>query len=310
MTEKPRMPSADRRRLIAYYAIACGWTWALWIPGIIHSARTGASLPTLMDGSAAWSALATTDLVYAVMFQLAVYGPLVAALAVLLRKGNKADLSNWARTLVRLRVNWRWYAFVALWPLAIALLVALISSAIAGQAPNLPTVALLAPLPLAFAIQLLTSGLEEPGWRGYALPLISKTRGADGANWLLGLLWAAWHFPFVVYLNLEAPLFTIPLTLAGFTMSIIAMTFVHAWVYYSTGSVFLSILLHAWANVTNPLAASLLPDDPAAAGMSGIVTAGLTWLFVVWLNRRYGKETLAADADNPWKVGTRAVSAD
>ena len=110
--------------------------------------------------------------------------------------------------------------------------------------------------------------------------------------------------------DLEAPLFTIPLTLAGFTMSIIAMTFVHAWVYYSTGSVFLSILLHSWANVTNPLAASLLPDDPAAAGMSGIVTAGLAWLFVVWLNRRYGKETLASDADNPWKVGRQGLATD
>jgi membrane protease YdiL (CAAX protease family) len=302
MAEKPRMAPTDRRRLITYYAIACGWTWALWIPGIVHSARTGITLPTLIDGMDAWSALSTTDLIYAVMFQLAVYGPLIAALAVLLFMGSRLDLRNWARSLVRIRVNWRWYAFVALWPLAIALLVVLIASAMAGQAPSLPTATLLAPLPLAFVVQLFTSGLEEPGWRGYALPLISKTRDADRANWLLGLLWAAWHFPFVIYLNLEAPLFAIPLTLAGFTMSIIAMTFVHAWVYYSTGSVFLSILLHSWANVTNPLAASLLPDDPAAAGMSGIATAGLAWLFVVWLNRRYGRATLRASADSPWKV--------
>ncbi|MFN2324021.1 MAG: CPBP family intramembrane glutamic endopeptidase, partial [Trueperaceae bacterium] len=100
-----------------------------------------------------------------------------------------------------------------------------------------------------FAAQIATSGLEEPGWRGFALPLLQRTYTAERANWLLGFVWAAWHLPFVLYLYRDLPLAAIPVTLAGFAMSIVAMGFVHAWVVNSTGSVALNVLLHAWANV-------------------------------------------------------------
>jgi membrane protease YdiL (CAAX protease family) len=131
--------------------------------------------------------------------------------------------------------------------------------------------------------------MEEPGWRGYALPLLQRTRSAEDASWILGLIWAGWHLPYMVYLYRGLPMWQVPLTLAGFAMSIVGMGYVHAWVFNSTGSVAMNVLLHGWANVTNAIVAVVVVS-PAVP----LATAGLTWLFVAWLFRRYGKETLCA----------------
>jgi membrane protease YdiL (CAAX protease family) len=249
-------------------------------------------LPSLDQGFAVWRGLSGVDLAVAVAFQLAVYGPALAALVVLARQPRPA-LAAWARSLVRFDVAPRWYAFVFGAPIALALAV-VAAAAVTGGAP---TWSALPAWPLLlgwFAAQVATSGLEEPGWRGFALPLLQRTYTAERANWLLGFVWAAWHLPFVLYLYRDLPLAMVPLTLAGFAMSIVAMGFVHAWVANSTGSVALNVLLHAWANVTNGLVALVVvsPIVPLA-------TAGLTWLFVAWLLRRFGGATLRAPASTP-----------
>jgi uncharacterized protein len=37
--------------------------------------------------------------------------------------------------------------------------------------------------------------LEEPGWRGFALPRLQEKFGPLAGTIVLGLLWAAWHYP-------------------------------------------------------------------------------------------------------------------
>jgi hypothetical protein len=74
---------------------------------------------------------------------------------------------------------------------------------------------------------------------------------------------------------------------AGFTMNIVAMGYVHAWIYNSTGSVAMNALLHGWANAVAAVLASV-----AIGPMVPYAIAGVSWLFVAWLLRRYGKETL------------------
>lgn len=291
---KPKMPEAEKRRLTRFYLIAFAWTWALWIPSLVWSARTGIALPTMEAGYAAWSELSGVGLVFAVTFQLAVYGPLIAAFVMLVsakRGGAGSELRDWKASLVKFRVAPGWWAFVLLWPLALGVLVTLVSTiAGGGGVPRFSASAVLGSIPLLFAVQMLTSGLEEPGWRGFALPLLQRTHNAENASWYLGLVWAAWHLPYVVYLNRAAPVWTLPLTIAGFAMAIIAMGYVHAWVYNSTGSVLLNIVLHAWANVVNMTIALIQPNP-----LTPVVLAVLTWLFVAWLMRRYGKDRLAVE---------------
>jgi len=279
----PTLPADDHRRLRKFILLAFAWTWMAWLPALWRSAATGIPLPTIDQGLGAWGALAGADLGLAVLFQLAVYGPLVAALAVLLGSGDRAALAAWARSLVRLRVSWRWYAFVAFGPVALAVVVVAIAALTGGGVPVWAAAPAASTVALLFLTQTLTSGLEEPGWRGFALPLMQRSMTAERANWRLGFVWAAWHLPFLLYLYRDLPVWALPLTLAGFAMSIVAMGFVHAWVFNSTGSVALNVLLHGWANVTNAVAVSVMPSP-----LVPLIVAGVTWLFVAWLLRRYG----------------------
>jgi membrane protease YdiL (CAAX protease family) len=217
-----RMPGPDRRRLLVYVLIAYASTWALWIPPLLYSASSGWALPTMDQGLAAWVGLTPLQLGMAICFQLAVYGPAVAALVILLQGRDRDELRSWARSIVRFRVAPGWYAFVVLAPLALAALVATVSLAMGGKlAPSAaPAFGALAAMATS---QVLTSGIEEPGWRGFALPLLQRTHSAENASWYLGLIWAAWHLPYMLYLYRSLPVWQLPLVLAGFTMSIVAM---------------------------------------------------------------------------------------
>src|SRR5690606_8411033 len=79
-------------------------------------------------------------------------------------------------------------------------------------------------------VAVLGGGLEEPGWRGFALPRLQERLGPLRATALLGLLWGVWHVP------LYGPLgFAVPFVLA----------FLYTPLYNRTGSVLLCVLLHA-----------------------------------------------------------------
>jgi len=76
----------------------------------------------------------------------------------------------------------------------------------------------------------LFGGLEEPGWRGHALPLLQEDRSPVRATILLGLAWGVWHVP------LYGP--------AGFAVPLV-LAFFYPHLYNRTGSVLLCVLLHA-----------------------------------------------------------------
>ena len=48
--------------------------------------------------------------------------------------------------------------------------------------------------------------LEENGWRGYSMPVALRRWGPLGASLVVGLMWAAWHYPvkFNVFLDYGA----------------------------------------------------------------------------------------------------------
>jgi membrane protease YdiL (CAAX protease family) len=48
-----------------------------------------------------------------------------------------------------------------------------------------------------FPLVIVVGGplFEEIGWRGFALPRLEQQWGPLGGTVILGLLWAAWHYP-------------------------------------------------------------------------------------------------------------------
>lgn len=190
----------------AYALLAYGISWALWSPTVL-----GGGGPVVV-----------------VLYFLGVLGP--AAAAVIVSRAVGAPLRPWVASIVRWRVPFRYYAYALGLP---ALLLALVNVelALVGQEVDLGLLRERLPAYAAWFLLVLTVGgaLEEPGWRGFALPRLQERFTPLRATLLLGVVWGVWHLP------LYGLAFVGPILFAFF----------YTWLYNRTGSVLLCILLHA-----------------------------------------------------------------
>jgi membrane protease YdiL (CAAX protease family) len=193
--------------------------------------------------------------------QLGVFGPAIAAVVIASLSGGKAEVIDLLKRIVRWRVGVQWYLFVLV---AVPLILVLGASVVYGQAlfgalldqwPILITNF----LPLV-AVTVAVTGLgEEPGWRGFALPRIQTKYGPLLGILALGLLWQMWHLPGMLMQPGG------PSTFGLWTLATIVNGFVLAWVFNSTGSILLVILLHATQNSSSRLVSNLVASvDPVA----------------------------------------------
>lgn len=84
------------------------------------------------------------------------------------------------------------------------------------------------------------------------------------------------------------------LSLAGFTMTIIGQTFIYAWLLNRSQSVLLAVVYHALGNTL----ATLFGAEQMASSALALVPAIMPWIVVIFLQRRYGKETFLLQAGN------------
>src|SRR5918997_1884206 len=107
-------PPKEKHGLLLYLIVANLWTWVLWIPPVLIATREGYVLPSPDQYArlAAEGFSGSRHVTLAIIFSLAVYGPLIGALLALAveqgRSGVRALLAN----TVHLRIAARWY-FVA-----------------------------------------------------------------------------------------------------------------------------------------------------------------------------------------------------
>ncbi len=248
--------------LVIYLILAFGITWLGWIPALVIADSQGYTLPTIANFSQVLQAgfVNLQHVLLSIMFSLAVYGPLVGGLVATRIESGKKGLTGLFKRTIKWRVGIKWYVFA----LGIAIVMPILPRLIAemtGQMDPQAGDAHVWSLPLlagVFLWQLITSGLgEEPGWRGYLLPRFQSRHGEQKAIWLLGLVWAVWHYPFTIYdtvTNMGAVPFigvviTLLMALLGQTLSLIGMTHLYVWLYDNTQSVFLAIMFHALTNV-------------------------------------------------------------
>ncbi|MBN1304928.1 MAG: CPBP family intramembrane metalloprotease [Anaerolineales bacterium] len=276
-----------------FLVLAFGITWLFWIPPLVIADKRGYVLPVIAN----FNQLLDTGfenpqhIFLSTLFSLAVYGPLVAAVIVTAVESGRAGLADLLAGMLKWRVHVKWYAVLA--GLAVALTVV---PGLAGRlaGPVQPAIVWTAPLLVGlFLWQLVTSGLgEEPGWRGYLLPYLRDRYGSDRTVWLLGITWAAWHYPFTIYDTLSKTgglpaagvMITVVMALAGQTMSLVGMTYLYVWLYNNTGSVFIAIVFHALSNF---LPAVLLSGMNSSLG---ILAALMPWIVVFMLEKALGKD--------------------
>jgi uncharacterized protein len=194
-------------------------------------------------------------------------GPFVAALIVLAITRGKTGVVGLLRRMVRWRVGVQWYAAALLLPIVVALTAVALNILLLGAQPS-SSAAEVGGLPSlipTFFILLLIPGIggawEEPGFRGYALPVLQNGRSALFAALILGVLWAFWHLPFYITgVDDWAEI-----------VQIIAWSVALAWLFNNTrGSVLLVMMMHAMSNTIGGSFASQM--------FSGADSANLAWL--------------------------------
>jgi hypothetical protein len=116
-------------------------------------------------------------------------GPFLAAIVTAAVVGGRKGLRAYFRRLIRWRVGVGWYVVAFLAPVAGWAIVAFVNVLLGAPAPAPAQVAgwsLIVTSTLGFLINPFGGAWEEPGWRGYALPLWC----AATPRWWPALCWA------------------------------------------------------------------------------------------------------------------------
>ncbi len=98
-------------------------------------------------------------------------------------------------------------------------------------------------------VQSLARALgEEIGWRGFLVPELFKTMGFTSTALLSGVLWSCWHYPVLIWgdYNAGTPTWY---GLTCFTVMVVAISFVFAWMRLKSGSLWTGAILHASHNL-------------------------------------------------------------
>lgn len=120
-----------------------------------------------------------------------------------------------------------------------------------GWAGAAPALVLIGYVLLAGSAGMLLSAArtlgEEIGWRGLLVPELNKVMGFHGVAIVSGLMWAAWHYPVLLFgdYNNGAPMFY---SLACFTVLVIGISYVIAWLRLASGTLWTATLFHASHN--------------------------------------------------------------
>jgi membrane protease YdiL (CAAX protease family) len=170
-------------------------------------------------------------------------GPLAAGIVLTAVEGRWTGLRGYLSRAFRLRIAPRWYAFVVLFPIAVACTGGAANVLLGAHPPTAAQLSDVGGLLPRFAFILLFIGFgEEMGWRGYALPRLLGRFTPLAASLVLAAFWAAWHIP-LMRTELKPPF------IAPFVIGLTSATVLSTWIYRHTeGSVIPQAVFHSVVN--------------------------------------------------------------
>jgi membrane protease YdiL (CAAX protease family) len=115
--------------------------------------------------------------------------------------------------------------------------------------PQLSTVIYILTAGTFGVIKSMASALgEEIGWRGFLVPELSKTTSFTTTALISGVIWSCWHYPLLIWgdYNSGTPTWY---GLTCFTVMVVSISFVFAWLRLKSGSLWTGALLHASHNL-------------------------------------------------------------
>jgi CAAX protease family protein len=171
-------------------------------------------------------------------------------------------------------------------------------SALRGRAGLLVVVLVVSPL-----TGLISAAGEEIGWRGFLVPRMLALVGFTGTSLLVGLIWAAWHYPINIAVS---PLYrpTVPLwySNACFTLVVIGISFIHTWLRIRSQSLWPSALFHAAGNAFQGVLQAATLETSVTSYLTteygaSFAVVGLLVAFLFWRQRHeFQAEYVRSDA--------------
>jgi membrane protease YdiL (CAAX protease family) len=236
------------------------------------------------------------------------WGPTVAALIMAPLAGGRGALGKLLKSLTIWRAHIGWYvAIFALPPLLTAASVFIVDRSGATLA-RLDWIALLANIPLAYALALPFGPLgEELGWRGFALPRLLSSLGPVSASFILGTVWTFWHVPMMLWSpGASMPSF-MPLSTSSILIYWVQVTSITAMMTVlflrTGGSVLLAVLAHMTFNTAESVLfgglADLSADQERSVYLANVTLLGVCGLTSLgWLGfaRKPASEAAASAA--------------
>ncbi len=131
---------------------------------------------------------------------------------------------------------------------------------------------------------------EEIGWRGFLVPELAKQMSFTKLSLLSGVIWAAWHSPLLLFADYNAGT-NRWYALGCFTVMVVSISFVFAWMTLKSKSLWPAAVLHAshnlfvqtvFDNLMRDTGKTLWYTTEFGAALA-VVTAGLAFYF--WTRR-------------------------
>ncbi|WP_265571025.1 CPBP family intramembrane glutamic endopeptidase [Sphingomicrobium nitratireducens] len=188
------------------------------------------------------------------------FGPAIAALVLIVAREGGRGLADFLLRFVRVDgALLRWLPFILLVFPALLVTGLWVHAALGGDPAKasdyLGGFATLSGGAGLLGLMLIGGPLsEEPGWRGYALDGLIAKGSAVRASVMLGLVWAAWHFPLFLVEGTSQHAKGMSFATLSWIVQILSLSLVMTLVHRRTGgSILAAILLHLMANMAYPL---------------------------------------------------------
>jgi uncharacterized protein len=129
---------------------------------------------------------------------------------------------------------------------------------------------------------------EEIGWRGFLAPALSSKTSFFLNSVIVGLVWAAWHYPLIIHnysAENNAPLWYL---LTFYTIRLILMSFIYGWFTLRSASIWPAIVLHSSHNLFIGVFQSYVVESGTTVWYVGetgailpLVVLVFAWYFIV-----------------------------
>lgn len=215
--------------------------------------------------------------------ETATFIPSLLGLAMAFAVGGKQGGLNLLRSVVRWRVQPRYWLIAWLGPLFIFAIGLGIYLIFGGQPPSFTVFRQeLHLLPIFLVVMFLPFNGpvgEELGWRGYVLPRLQHRSGPLIASLVIGAIWGIWHLP--SFFNPESVQGSLGLGfLIPYVVGTVANSVIMTWLYNRTkaSALVAGIIWHAATDFWAPM---FLADFSIAAGSGGAVSVNQTLYAIV-----------------------------